>query len=115
MAAKSKKQGFATVFSLDETAAAQSALDKVFPEQSAEQAALQVVQGVERTLMLVPVANIVPNPFQPRKRFDQTKLQELAESLKEDGMLQPIVVRRSPTKQGILEIAAGERRWRAAM
>jgi ParB family transcriptional regulator, chromosome partitioning protein len=110
-----KKQGFATVFSLDKTAAAQSALDKVFPEQSAEQAALQVVQGVDRTSMLVPVANIVPNPFQPRKRFDQAKLQELADSIKEEGVLQPIMVRRSPTKQGIFEIAAGERRWRAAM
>jgi ParB family transcriptional regulator, chromosome partitioning protein len=115
MAGKNKKQGFATVFSLDETAAAQSALDKVFPEQSVEQAALQVVQGVDRTSMLVPVANIVPNPFQPRKRFDQAKLQELADSIKEEGVLQPIVVRRSPTKQDILEIAAGERRWRAAM
>lgn len=115
MAGKNKKQGFATVFSLDETAAAQSALDKVFPEQSVEQAALQVVQGVDRTSMLVPVANIVPNPFQPRKRFDQAKLQELADSIKEEGVLQPIVVRRSPTKQDILEIAAGERRWRAAI
>jgi ParB family chromosome partitioning protein len=114
MAAK-KKQAFSTVFSLDETAAAQSALDKVFPEQSVEQAALQVVQGVDRTSMLVPVANIVPNPYQPRKRFDQAKLQELADSIKEEGMLQPIVVRRSPTKQGIFEIAAGERRWRAAI
>ncbi len=114
MAAK-KKQAFSTVFSLDETAAAQSALDKVFPEQSVEQAALQVVQGVDRTSMLVPVANIVPNPYQPRKRFDQAKLRELADSIKEEGMLQPIVVRRSSTKQGIFEIAAGERRWRAAI
>jgi ParB family chromosome partitioning protein len=113
--ATKKKQGFASVFSLDETAAAQSALDKVFPEQSAEQAALQVVQGVNRASMLGPVANIVPNPYQPRKRFDQAKLQELADSIKEEGVLQPIVVRHSPTKQGILEIAAGERRWRAAI
>ncbi len=115
MAGKSKKQGFATVFSLDETAAAQSALDKVFPEQSAEQAALQVVQDVDRTSTFAPVATIVPNPFQPRKRFDQARLQDLADSLRADGLLQPIVVRRSPTRQGILEIAAGERRWRAAM
>jgi ParB family transcriptional regulator, chromosome partitioning protein len=115
MAGKSKKQGFATVFSLDETAAAQSALDKVFPDQSAEQAALQVVQDVDRTSTFAPVATIVPNPFQPRKRFDPARLQDLADSLRADGLLQPIVVRRSPTKQGILEIAAGERRWRAAM
>jgi len=115
MAAKSKKPGFSSVFSLNQTVAAQSALDKVFPDQSAEQTALQVVQGVGRISMLVPVANIVPNPYQPRKRFDQTKLQELANSIKEEGVLQPIVVRHSPTKQGILEIAAGERRWRAAI
>ena len=115
MAGKSKKQGFATVFSLDETAAAQSALDKVFPDQSAEQAALQVVRDIDRTSTFAPVATIVPNPFQPRKRFDPARLQDLADSLRDDGLLQPIVVRRSPTKQGILEIAAGERRWRAAM
>jgi ParB family transcriptional regulator, chromosome partitioning protein len=114
MAAK-KKQAFSTVFSLDETAAAQSALDKVFPEQSVEQAALQVVQGVDRISTLAPVASIVPNPFQPRKRFDQAKLQELADSIRDEGVLQPVVVRRSPTQQGILELAAGERRWRAAI
>lgn len=114
MAAK-KKQAFSTVFSLDETTATQSALDKVFPEQSVEQAALQVVQGVARTSTLVPVASLVPNPYQPRKRFDQGRLQELADSIKEEGVLQPIVVRRSPTAPALFEIAAGERRWRASM
>src|SRR5258708_32091479 len=100
MMATKKKQAFSTVFSLDETAAAQSALDKVFPEQSVEQAALQVVQGVDRTSMLVPVASIVPNPYQPRKRFQQAKLQKLAESIKKEGELQPHLVRPPPPKQG---------------
>lgn len=113
--AKTKKPTFSQVFDLAGTAAAQDALDRAFPEQPAEQAALQVVQGIDRTYALVPVTNIVPNPFQPRKRFDQEKLQELAESIKEEGMLQPVVVRRSPTQPGIFELAAGERRWRAAV
>ena len=57
---------------------------------------------------------IIPNPFQPRRRFDRQKLQELADSLRIDGMLEPILVRVSPTQPGMYELAAGERRWRAA-
>jgi len=62
----------------------------------------------------IPTAAIVPNPFQPRRHFDQQKLQELATSLKEDGMLEPILVRHSHRDPGRYELAAGERRWRAA-
>lgn len=56
---------------------------------------------------------IEPDPFQPRRVFDEQKLQELAESLKRHGQLQPIRVRRS-TIAGRYVIVAGERRWRAA-
>jgi len=55
---------------------------------------------------------IRPNPRQPRQDFDETGLEALAGSLKEDGVLQPIVVR--PAGSGRFEIVAGERRWRAA-
>lgn len=58
----------------------------------------------------VPVAEIVPNPWQPRQLFNETKLSQLAESIREAGLVQPIVVRRSG--QGY-QIVAGERRWRA--
>lgn len=52
-----------------------------------------------------------PNPFQPRSDFDQEKLDELAQSIKEHGIIQPIVVRHI---EGKYQIVAGERRWRAA-
>ena len=52
-----------------------------------------------------------PNPSQPRKQFEQGALEELAESIKENGVIQPLVVRK---KNGGFEIVAGERRWRAA-
>jgi ParB family chromosome partitioning protein len=54
---------------------------------------------------------IDPNPLQPRMRFDESRLQELAESISSTGLVQPIVVRRKGER---FEIVAGERRWRAA-
>lgn len=58
------------------------------------------------------IEKIHPNEFQPRQSFDKDKLQELAQSIKENGILQPIVVREQPGKN--FEIIAGERRWRAS-
>jgi len=58
----------------------------------------------------VPVANIVPNPWQPRQLFNEAKLTQLAESIREAGLVQPIVVRRAASGY---QIVAGERRWRA--
>jgi ParB family chromosome partitioning protein len=63
-------------------------------------------------VQMVPVAQIVPNPNQPRRHFDEAALDELAASLTQRGLIQPIVVR--PRDHGIYEIVAGERRWRAA-
>lgn len=60
----------------------------------------------------IPVAAIVPNPRQPRQVFDEESLVELAESIKEVGLLQPVVVR--PTAADHYEIVMGERRWRAS-
>ena len=57
------------------------------------------------------IEEIIPNRSQPRKHFDESKLQELAESIKEKGILEPLIVRR--TDQGY-ELIVGERRWRAA-
>ena len=59
------------------------------------------------------VAEVHPNPNQPRKRFDDEALQALADSLGERGVLQPVLVRPSPAGSGF-ELVAGERRWRAA-
>ncbi len=59
----------------------------------------------------VDISKIRPNPEQPRKTFSENSLKELAESIKENGILQPILVRE---KDGYYEIIVGERRWRAA-
>jgi ParB family chromosome partitioning protein len=59
----------------------------------------------------IPVGSIVPNPHQPRLHFDEAKLQELADSIKEHGILQPIVVSKNGEQY---EIIAGERRFQAA-
>lgn len=59
----------------------------------------------------IPIADIVPNPYQPRKHFDQEKLDELVTSILQYGVIQPIVVRR--VAHGY-ELVAGERRWRAS-
>jgi ParB family chromosome partitioning protein len=60
----------------------------------------------------LPVAEIHPNPLQPRRQFSAASLEELADSLKQHGLLQPVVVSRGST--GGYELIAGERRWRAA-
>lgn len=59
------------------------------------------------------IDEIEPNPEQPRKNFDRAALDELADNIKQYGLIQPIVVR--PTIMGIYQIVAGERRWRASM
>ena len=74
-----------------------------------ETAARAGVAGAERFL---PIEKIAPNPEQPRKRFTQNDLDDLAASIKEKGIIQPLIVREMDG--GTFEIVAGERRWRAA-
>lgn len=62
----------------------------------------------------VSVSIIEPNPNQPRRSFDQTALDELAHSIREKGVIQPLIVRPHPVHSGQYEIVAGERRWRAS-
>ncbi len=59
----------------------------------------------------VAIADIVPNPFQPRKEFDPEKLRELADSIQEHGLIQPLAVRKVDRQY---QLIAGERRWRAS-
>ncbi|ETX28724.1 ParB/RepB/Spo0J family partition protein [Roseivivax isoporae] len=63
---------------------------------------------------LIPIEKIAPNPDQPRRTFTQGQLDELAESIRAKGVIQPIIVRAKPGEEGTYEIVAGERRWRAA-
>ena len=60
------------------------------------------------------LSDIVPNKFQPRKNFDEENLNDLTNSIKERGVIQPIIVRESNSKKSKYEIIAGERRWLAA-
>lgn len=69
-------------------------------------------QGLGAAEQVVPIERISPNPDQPRKRFEDADLADLAASIKEKGVIQPLIVRKSGD-QGY-EIVAGERRWRAA-
>ena len=65
------------------------------------------------TLLQVSPEQIVPNPQQPRKHFDEKSLNELAQSISAQGVLQPLVVRKHPKFPNQYELVAGERRWRA--
>ncbi|MBL6457548.1 ParB/RepB/Spo0J family partition protein [Belnapia sp. T6] len=65
-------------------------------------------------LRTLPIEALEPGPFQPRGPMDHSALQELADSIREHGVLQPILVREKPNHAGTFQIIGGERRWRAA-
>ena len=67
-----------------------------------------------RQAKTVPVEFLRPNPFQPRRRFDEEQINALVDSVRQQGILQPILVRRHGDEANVYEIVAGERRWRAA-
>ena len=79
-----------------------------------------ISQDFDRSLLLtpedkvekIPVGQLKPNPYQPRKHFDEAALAELAASIKRHGIVQPLIV--TPVKDGYYALVAGERRWRAA-
>jgi ParB family chromosome partitioning protein len=62
----------------------------------------------------LPVSDLIPNKYQPRKNFDEANLEDLTNSIKERGMIQPIIIRKSKSENSKFEIIAGERRWLAA-
>ena len=69
---------------------------------------------VEININKVSISDLVSNKFQPRKIFDEDSLQDLTNSIKERGIIQPIIVRKSSDDNSMYEIIAGERRWLAA-
>ena len=69
---------------------------------------------VEININKVSISDLVSNKFQPRKIFDEDSLQDLTNSIKERGIIQPIIVRKSSENNSKYEIIAGERRWLAA-
>lgn len=79
-----------------------------------EEAEPQTGRERERATHSVPIEQVAPGRFQPRKRFDNEEMNSLVESVRSKGILQPILVRRDPLHADAYEIIAGERRWRAA-
>ena len=69
---------------------------------------------VEKSSDKLPISNLSPNRYQPRKVFDEESLNDLTNSIKERGIIQPIIVRKSNNEDKKFEIIAGERRWLAA-
>jgi ParB family chromosome partitioning protein len=88
-------------------------LGALIPEGEATEEAVST--PTEGPLRRVPVASIRPNPFQPRKAFNDDSLQTLASSVRELGVLQPLIVRPVDGEPDLFELIAGERRWRAAI
>lgn len=76
-------------------------------------AAPAVASGSRAMDVLIPIELIIPNPNQPRRDFEPAALQDLADSLRQKGVIQPLILRQIGD-QGLYEIVAGERRWRAA-
>lgn len=81
----------------------------VSPEPQVSESAPQ-----KRSDQFIPVEMIYPNPDQPRRSFTADDLDSLAASIREKGIIQPLILRINPMKAGTYEIVAGERRWRAA-
>lgn len=91
-------------------------LDALFEDEEAtfavkEDAPMLMPQGPRRTL---GVGQLLPNPDQPRTHFDPKYINELSESIKVHGLIQPILVRPIPGSPDMFQIVAGERRWRAS-
>ncbi len=109
--------------SVKRTGALGRGLDALF-EQTAEQAKVSVIPDEsgeiktidsEDAVYYIDITDIIPNSSQPRKSFDESKIDELAESIKTYGLIQPIILRKNETQAPEkYEIVAGERRWRAA-
>jgi ParB family chromosome partitioning protein len=85
-------------------------LAALFGEENEDYASLDKV----RSAKTIPIEHLRPGRFQPRHYFDEGAVAALAESIKAQGILQPILVRRHPERPNEFEIVAGERRWRAA-
>lgn len=73
---------------------------------------MEAVKPVADTISMVPLDKVTSNPFQPRKEFDETALEELAQSIRQQGVITPITVRHMP--DGSYQLIAGERRTKAA-
>lgn len=110
MTASSEKSGRISTADKGRPAPSKTKLGRGLSALMAEDSAAEMRQGVRE----LPIEMLHPNPFQPRTRFDDKTIAELAESIRDHGIMQPILVRPMKGRNGEYEIIAGERRWRAA-
>ncbi|MBQ8300604.1 MAG: ParB/RepB/Spo0J family partition protein [Clostridia bacterium] len=87
-------------------------LGSLFSEDDVKQVTAEVSETKEGDISTIRMSLIEPNKKQPRRHFDEEKIAVLAESIKEHGLVQPIII--TPSENGMYKIVAGERRWRAA-
>lgn len=88
-------------------------LSALLSEQASETVAIDG-HNAPAGVRVVPIESLKPNPDQPRKIFGPEDLEELSASIRDKGVLQPILVRSHPRDEGVWQIIAGERRWRAS-
>ncbi|KPF84844.1 chromosome partitioning protein ParB [Brevundimonas sp. AAP58] len=89
-------------------------LSALLGDAATEAAPVTPGQPLPSGVQLAPIESLKPNPDQPRKVFRPEDLSELTQSIRDKGVLQPILVRAQPGEDGVWQIIAGERRWRAA-
>lgn len=89
-------------------------LSALLGDAATEAAPVTPGQVLPTGVQLAPIESLKPNPEQPRKVFRPEDLSELTQSIRDKGVLQPILVRTQPGEDGVWQIIAGERRWRAA-
>lgn len=103
MTQKKRGLGFNPLLGLDQSTV-DAVLSREFKTENRE-------LGDESGFVHVAIEKIVPNPFQPRTRFDESELDELADSIRQHGVMQPVILRKTAHSY---ELIAGERRWRAS-
>jgi ParB family chromosome partitioning protein len=106
--AKQAKLGRGLSALLGDYSGARNAIENPAP------AAAATAPSTDEPASAIAIDRIVPNPKQPRRTFVEADLEELAESIRTKGVIQPILVRPDPAQAEMFEIIAGERRWRAA-
>jgi ParB family chromosome partitioning protein len=100
---------------LGDYAGARNAIDTPVASEAAQAETVKEAMAADGIISSeIAIDRIVPNPKQPRRTFAEAELQELADSIRAKGVLQPILVRPDPANADMFEIVAGERRWRAA-
>jgi ParB family chromosome partitioning protein len=87
-------------------------LGSLFNEQDIEEVTSEVSSSSDGDIRNIKMSLIEPNKKQPRRHFDEEKIEALSASIKEHGLIQPIII--TPSENGMYKIVAGERRWRAA-